>query len=222
MVQKRDSGFSAIPLCLHSGCAPGSLVAESLLKFLHNTGAEKSILESLYNRFRSFRFFFLSIIPLFFLSPSFSHIMSALRRPHSVSTPVVRPVRLWRSCYWNSITTTRAQGNRYWKSYTTGFDIIFVFSSSRVLFCGARRPLFFLWRRASPPFFFCVARRPPFFCVARRPLFLLPSRVAPFFSASRVARFFFSHVARLGLFHHIAPSLFILAVCGPVCLYRFA
>ena len=171
MVQKRDSGFSALPLCLHSGCTSGPHVEKFLLKFLYNTIAGKSLLEIVYNLFRSFRFFFVGH-PAFFLSPSFSHIMSALRRPHSVSTPVVRPVRLWRSCYWDSFTT-RAQGNRYWESYTTDFDIIFDFSSSRILFCGARRPLFF----------FCVARRPLFFCVARRAFLFQPCcATGPFFS----------------------------------------
>ena len=178
MVQKRDSGFSAVPLCLHSGYASGSLVAELLLKFLYNTGAGKSLLEIVYNRFRSFRFF-LSIIPLFFFRRAALIVMSALRRPalsslrlcvrfacggvatgipiqherreiatgnriqpvssvplffvdhsafflspgcshrhvgfaavRSVSTPVVRPVRLWRSCYRDSFTA-RAQENHF-------------------------------------------------------------------------------------------------------------
>ena len=167
MVQKRDSGFSAVPLCLHSGCASGSLVAELLLKFLYNTGAGKSLLEIVYSRFRSFRFFFFehpaffSIIPLFFpVIPLFSGhsvfflfrqaspiIMSALRRFHSVSTPAVRPVRLWGSCYWDSYTT-RAQGSCFWKSYTAGFDhSAFFFQSYRFFFPVI--PLFFSDHSAS-------------------------------------------------------------------------
>ena len=84
MVQKRDSGFSALPLCLHSGCASGSHVEKLLLKFLYNTSAGKSLLGIVYNRFRSFRFFFDHSAffrsfrfffdhSAFFLSPGFSH-----------------------------------------------------------------------------------------------------------------------------------------------------
>ena len=150
MVQKRDSGFSAIPLCLHSGCMSGSHVAELILKFLYNTSAGKSLLEIVYNRFRSFRFF-LSIIPLFFFRRAALIVMSALRRPRSVFTPVVRPVRLWRSCYRNSFTA-RAQENHFGESYTTDFDIIPVFAVADSFL-----------RRASRGFFFGVARRARFF-----------------------------------------------------------
>ena len=141
MVQKRDSGFSAIPLCLHSGCMSGSPVAELLLKFLYNTGAGKSLLEIVYNRFRSFRFF-LSIIPLFFFRRAALIVMSALRRPRSVFTPVVRPVRLWRSCYRDSFTA-RAQGNHFGEPYTTDVEIIPVFAVADSFLRRASRAFFF-------------------------------------------------------------------------------
>ena len=157
MVQKRDSGFSALPLCLHSGCASGSPVAELLLKFLYNMIAGKSLLEIVYNRFRSFRFFLCRRASL--------TIMSALRRPHSVFTPVVRPVHFWGSCYWNSYTT-RAQGSCCWKSYTAGFDhSAFFFPQSFRFFFRSFR-FFFRPFRFFPviPLFFCFARLPPSSC----------------------------------------------------------
>ena len=170
MAQKRDSGFSALPLCLHSGCAPGSHVSELLLKFLYSTSAGKSLLEIVYNRFRSFRFF-LSIIPLFFFRRAALIVMSALRRPRSVFTPVVRPVRLWRSCYRDSFTA-RAQGNHFGEPYTTDVEIIPVFAVADSFLRRASRA-FLPASRAARVFFSHVARLglsfPPFYAF---PIFL--------------------------------------------------
>ena len=179
MVQKRDSGFSAFSLCLHSGCTSGPHVETFLLKFLYNTIAGKSLLEIVYNRFRSFRFF-LSIIPLFFFRRAALIVMSALRWPRSVFTPVVRPVRLWRSCYRNSFTA-RAQENHFGESYTTDFDIIPVFAVADSFLRRASRA-FFLSR--APRAFFSASRVARFFFshVARLGLSFPPYYAFPNFS----------------------------------------
>ena len=183
MVQKRDSGFSAIPLCLHSGCMSGSHVAELILKFLYNTSAGKSLLEIVYNRFRSFRFFFLSIIPLFFFRRAALIVMSALRRP------ALSSLRLCvRFACGGVATGIPLQHER--RKITSGnriqpISISSPFSPSPILFCVARRARFYL-RRASRVSFSVMLRDWAF------------------------------------LFHHFTPSQFFLAVCEPVCLYRFA
>ena len=140
MVQKRDSGFSAIPLCLHSGCMSGSHVAELILKFLYNTSAGKSLLEIVYNRFRSFRFF-LSIIPLFFFRRAALIVMSALRRP------ALSSLRLCvRFACGGVATGIPLQHER--RKITSGnriqpISISSPFSPSPILFCVARRAFFF-------------------------------------------------------------------------------
>ena len=64
MVQKRDSGFSALSLCLHSGCASGSLVGVAAgIPIQHERRAIATG-----NRIQPVSIIplFLSIIPLFF------------------------------------------------------------------------------------------------------------------------------------------------------------
>ena len=97
MVQKRDSGFSAFSLCLHSGCASGSLVEKLLLEFLYNnTSAGKSLLEIVYNRFRyHFRLFVVAgpflrrASPPFFFYASHAAPFFFLRRASRVSFSVM-------------------------------------------------------------------------------------------------------------------------------------
>ena len=188
MVQKRDSGFSAIPLCLHSGCMSGSHVAELILKFLYNTSAGKSLLEIVYNRFRSFRFFFRAF--RFF---SFAGLLSSSCR--LCGGPALSSLRLCvRFACGGVATGIPLQHER--REITSGNRIQPMsksspFSPSPILFCVARRGFFFFESRAARVFvFFCVARRARFYL--RR--------------ASRVS---FSVMLRdwTFLFHHFTPSL---------------
>ena len=147
---------------------------------------------------------------------------------------------------------TQAHENRYWKSYITGFDHsaffcrsfrFFSFAgllSSSCRLCGGPAlsslrlcvrfacggvatgiPLQHERRKItsgnhiqpisiSSPF----SPSPILFCVARRARFYL----------RRASRVSFSVMLRdwAFLFHHFTPSQFFLAVCEPVCLYRFA
>jgi len=171
MVQKRDSGFSAIPLCLHSGCMSGSPVAELLLKFLYNTGAGKTLLEIVYNRFRSFRFFFCRSFRFF----SFAGLLSSSCR--LCGGPALSSLRLCvRFACGGVATGIPLQHERRaiaTENHIQPISISFPsFSSLRFFFSASRVARFFFFlRRASRAF--------------------LP--------ASRVARVFFSHVARLDL-----------------------
>ena len=140
MVQKRDSGLSAPPLCLHSGCASGSHVAELLLKFLYNTSAGKSLLEIVYNWFRSFRFFssiplFFPVIPLFF---SVARLLSSSCR--LCGAPALPSLRLCVRPVCGKVATgipiRQECSSCFWKSHTTGFDhsVFFFFRSFRFFF----------------------------------------------------------------------------------------
>ena len=181
MVQKRDSGFSAIPLCLHSGCMSGSPVAELLLKFLYNTSAGKSLLEIVYNRFRSFRFFFCRSFRFF----SFAGLLSSSCR--LCGGPALSSLRLCvRFACGGVATGIPLQHER--RKITSGnhiqpISISSPFSPSPILFCVARRAGFFFGSRAARVFFSASRAARVFTCVARRAcLFQSCCATGPFFS----------------------------------------